>query len=73
MIGHIDCDNKQVMMLFSPEGEILSQMHGCRISTIAKMGMTFTGYEPDGYDKYGVTKFKYQEWYCTAHKLEDAR
>ncbi len=49
-------------------GRVLAQLEKPEIIFISTTGLMFKGYEPDGVDKTGRKKFKYQEWFIAFNK-----
>jgi hypothetical protein len=47
----------------NPQGHVLAKLEKPEIIFINSIGMMVKGYEPDGVDRAGRRKFKYQEWF----------
>lgn len=69
--GTLDCDRQGTMRLWDSDGRIAMELREASIKFIGKHGFAFKGYEPDGVDKRGVEKFKYQEWWCCPIRLDE--
>lgn len=45
------------------DSHILAVLHGVRLELAAKDGIRLSGFQPNGVDKQGREKFRYQEWW----------
>ena len=63
MIGILGGDNKDVE-LYDDHDSCLAKLCKPELVWINKFGFFLRGFEECGIGKYGIQKFRYQEWYC---------
>jgi hypothetical protein len=66
LTGAATCDRGQMIYWDNPadpHARIMAQLEKPEIMFINSSGMMVKGYEPDGVDKTGRAKYKYQEWF----------
>lgn len=63
--GELSVDNKQAH-LFGPDDLLIMEMLNPELVFINPAGLLLRGFEPNGVDKAGRSKYLYQEWFCKA-------
>jgi len=66
LVGEVTSDKAEMFFwddANNPQGHVLAKLEKPEIIFINSRGMMVKGYEPDGVDRAGRRKFKYQEWF----------
>ena len=64
MQGSLDVDERTKIAMSFQDTRNTLMMYKVELVTITEDGMLLKGFEPAGFDKNGVPRFKYQEWWC---------
>jgi len=71
LTGAATCDHDEMIFWDDPtnqRGHVLAVIRHPELVFINSHGVMVKGYEPDGEDKTGRSKFKYQEWFIAFTK-----
>lgn len=64
-LGVLDIDKSGTALFFGGinSDELLATMKRVKIETAAMNGISISGFQPIGFEKTGIEKFRYQEWW----------
>lgn len=63
----MDGDNKRSRdaLFFDDNDVLIAELKSPELIFVNQHGIAIKGYQPDGYTKTGVPKYKYIEWFCS--------
>ena len=62
--------NKRTAYFLDEQERCVATLNNPEVVWINPHGIYLKGYEPDGVDKTGRQKYKYQEWFCYTGELK---